>query len=130
MWDYMFSVLKEKMFYQFSVEPQHRDLLRFLWWPEGDVTRRAEEYRMTVHVFGAASSPSVANFGLKKAARDRVATYPESVTRFIQKSFYVDDGLAAVSTVQEAVVIAKVVAICAKKRDWYCANITATSRPS
>jgi hypothetical protein len=29
----------EGMFHQVKVSPQHRDVLRFLWWPEGDVTK-------------------------------------------------------------------------------------------
>lgn len=58
------------MFFQFTVNPEHRDLLRFLWWDEGDFSSRPEEYRMTVHLFGAGSSPGCAYFGLKQIAPD------------------------------------------------------------
>ena len=60
----------EKMFYQFKVNEEHRDFLRFLWWEDGDLSTAPSEYRMTVHVFGAASSPGCANFALRRAADD------------------------------------------------------------
>ena len=41
------------MFYQVFVSEEQRDFLRFLWWPNGDLTAQIEEYRMTVHPFGA-----------------------------------------------------------------------------
>ena len=51
----------EAMFHQVLVEPQDRDALRFLWWPSTDLSGKMEEYRMTRHLFGTTSSPSVAN---------------------------------------------------------------------
>ncbi|KAI2668803.1 hypothetical protein H4Q32_005610 [Labeo rohita] len=52
------------MFYQVRVTSEDKDFLRFLWWPNGDVTQDIIEYRMTVHLFGAVSSPSCACFAL------------------------------------------------------------------
>ena len=49
----------EAMFYQVRVPTEERNLLRFLWWPDGDFGQELEEYKMTVHLFGAASSPKV-----------------------------------------------------------------------
>ena len=43
----------ESMFYQVKVPPKDRDFLRFLWWPKGDLSAPPEEFRMTVHLFGA-----------------------------------------------------------------------------
>lgn len=43
----------EGMFHQVCVHEDERDLLRFLWWPDGDTSKNLEEYRMTVHLFGA-----------------------------------------------------------------------------
>ncbi|XP_063860018.1 uncharacterized protein LOC135100737 [Scylla paramamosain] len=60
----------EAMYHQVKVNPEHRDMLRFLWWENGDLNNEIAEYRMTAHLFGATSSPSVANFALKKAADD------------------------------------------------------------
>ena len=36
----------EAMFYQVRVSPTDYDVLRFLWWPEGNLDQELEEYRM------------------------------------------------------------------------------------
>lgn len=81
------------MFYNFLVAPQHRDYLRFLW---VDESMNIKDYRMTVHLFGAKSSPGVATFGLRK-----IATSPEAA-RFLKDDFYVDDGVTSVTTTDQA----------------------------
>ncbi|XP_054653604.1 uncharacterized protein LOC129193043 isoform X1 [Dunckerocampus dactyliophorus] len=91
----------ERMFYQFSVTPEFRNYLKFLWWQDGDVDKEVQEYRMTVHLFGAASSPGCANFGLKHLAHRYKADYPIAST-FVEKHFYVDDGLVSVQSVADA----------------------------
>ena len=53
----------ESMFYQVRVPEEDADLLRFLWWPDGNLSAPIKEYRMAVHLFGATSSPSVASYG-------------------------------------------------------------------
>ena len=55
----------EAMFHQVVIVPQHRDVLRFLWWPGGDLNASPVAYRMTVHLFGGVWSPSCASFALK-----------------------------------------------------------------
>ena len=60
----------EAMFHQVRVPKYHRDFLRFLWWPDGDLSRDLEEYQMNVHLFGAVSSPSCSNFALRRVADD------------------------------------------------------------
>ncbi|XP_027004017.2 uncharacterized protein LOC113643787 [Tachysurus fulvidraco] len=89
------------MFHQFYVSPEGRNYLRFLWWKDGQLETEPQEYRMTVHLFGAASSPGCANFGLKYLAQQHKANYPLA-SEFVEKNFYVDDGLISVPTVQEA----------------------------
>lgn len=58
----------EKMFHRFHVNEEDRDYLRFLWWENGDTTSEPREYRMKVHLFGAASSSGCANVGIKYLA--------------------------------------------------------------
>ncbi|XP_073785217.1 uncharacterized protein [Danio rerio] len=91
----------EKMFHQFHVPPEERDYLRFLWWKNGDLKEEPIEYRMTVHLFGAASSPGCANFGLKYLAEKYKSEYSEA-SSFVNNNFYVDDGLISVPSIQEA----------------------------
>ena len=44
----------ESMFHQVKVVPEDRDVLRFLWWMDGDYAQEPATYRMTVHLFGEA----------------------------------------------------------------------------
>lgn len=48
------------MFHQVKVPDSDADFLRFLQWPEGDVSQPPVEHRMTVHLSGATSSLSCA----------------------------------------------------------------------
>ena len=92
----------ERMFHQFFVRPEDRDLLRFLWWEDGNIDSRPQEYRMRVHLFGAASSPACAIYGLKYIANKYDAEYPQAA-EFIRNDFYVDDGLVSVRTVEDGI---------------------------
>ena len=91
----------EGMFHQVHVNEEHRDFLRFLWWGQGDTTNEAKEYRMTVHLFGATSSPGCANLALRTAADDGASDLGVDAASFIKENFYVDDVLKSVPTVPE-----------------------------
>lgn len=93
----------ERMFYQFHVRAEDQDYLRFLWWDDGDFQSQPSVYRMRVHLFGAASSPGCANYGLKHIAAQGQGLFSEATIRFIERNFYVDDGLTSVSTDEEAI---------------------------
>lgn len=95
----------ESMFHQFKVVEAHRNFLRFLWWEDGDTTKRPVEYRMTAHLFGAGSSPECANYGLKKIANDHEDEFGTEAANFVRDDFYVDDGLKSVDTVQHAITL-------------------------
>ena len=97
----------EGMFHQVHVNEEHRDLLRFLWWEQGDTSKEPTEYRMTVHLFGATSSPGCANLALRTAADDGVNEFGAKAASFIKENFYVDDGLKSVPTVPEAIELIK-----------------------
>lgn len=93
----------ERMFHQFRVRAEHQDYLRFLWWNNGDIESEPSVYRMKVHLFGAASSPGCANYGLKHVAAQGRGRFSEATIHFIERNFYVDDGLISVSTAEEAI---------------------------
>lgn len=104
----------EKMFYQFHVTPIHRDYLRFLWWTDGDTSQPIKDYRMRVHVFGAASSPGCANYGLRQIAHDYMHVDVDA-SEFLRDDFYVDDGLRAADEVNTATrTLSKAREICEK----------------
>ena len=92
----------EKMFHQFQVIPQHRDYLRFVWWPQGDVEADPLTYRMKVHVFGAVSTPAYANFAMRRMAEEYREVCGDRAADFVTHNFYVDDGLKSVPTVEDA----------------------------
>ena len=83
----------ESMFYQVRVPSDQRDFLRFLWWPEGNLSNEIEEYQMNVHVFGAVSLLSCANFCLKQAADDNEMDIGTETCNVVRENFYVDDCL-------------------------------------
>ena len=89
----------KSMFHQFRVHRGDRDYLRFFWYGDGG---KIVPYRMNVHLFGAASSPSCSNFGLKALASDHESSHP-SAAKFVKENFYVDDGLISVPSSQAAI---------------------------
>ena len=105
----------ESMFHQFRVATEYRNFLRFFWWPDSDSTKPPIEYRMTVHLFGAASSPGCANYGLKRIAHDHEKEFGSDAANFVKYDFYVDDGLKSVGTAEHAIsLVEKTKQLCAK----------------
>ena len=95
----------EAMFHQLKVDQNHRNFLRFLWWPNGDIKSSPTEYRMTVHLFGAGSSLGCANYALKTIATDYEEEFGFDAANFIRNNFYVDNGLKSVPTAREAIAL-------------------------
>ena len=91
----------EKMFYMVKVTPKDRDYLRFFWFNTESLDEKPVQYRLTVHVFGAKSSPSVANFALRQTALDN-CNCDEGAKAAVFRNYYVDDLLCSVSNVESA----------------------------
>lgn len=105
----------ESMFYQVKVPKEDTDLLRFLWWPNGDLNSDVEEYRMNVHLFGATSSPSCASYALRKTAEDAKGVMSPEAVDTVLRHFYVDDCLKAVETSEEAInLVQELSALCTR----------------
>nr|XP_061785759.1 uncharacterized protein LOC133576497 [Nerophis lumbriciformis] len=105
----------EAMFHQVKVAEEHRDFLRFLWWPEGDLKQDLVEHRMCVHLFGAVSSPSCSCFALRKTANDNKHSFPEEVIDTINRNFYMDDLLKSLPSDEVAVgLISELRSVCQK----------------
>ena len=92
----------EAMFHQVRVPRQDRDLMRFLWWQDGNLNKEPKIYRMKVHTFGATSSPSCCNFTLKHVAEEHKSEYDDTVTDAVNKNMYVDDCLVSLESVEKA----------------------------
>ncbi|XP_078352443.1 uncharacterized protein LOC144637184 [Oculina patagonica] len=93
----------ESMFYQGRVRPDDSDVLRFSWWPGGNLESRPEEYQMRVHLFGAVSSASYANLALRKTAEVNLHEFDFEVINTVKRNFYVDDCLKSVPGENEAI---------------------------
>ncbi|XP_033642413.1 uncharacterized protein LOC117302547 [Asterias rubens] len=94
----------EGMFHQVHVNKPDRDVLRFLWWTDNDISGvPTKTFRMTSHLFGGIWSPSCATFALKRTAQDNMESFDANTIDTIDKNFYVDDCLKSVATEQEAI---------------------------
>lgn len=93
----------QQMFHCFAVREDHRDYLRFLWFRNNDMDKDILEYRMKVHIFGNSPSPAVTIYGLRQAAREGEPEYRPDTRTFVERDFYVDDGLKSLPTEEEAI---------------------------
>ena len=93
----------QSMFHQVRISPNDCDTLRFLWWPDNDLDSEPEEYQMMVHLFGATSSPSCANFSLRRTAEDNYQEFSKEAVDSVKDNFYVDDCLKSVSSETKAI---------------------------
>lgn len=92
-----------EMFKRVHVPVEDQNSLRFLW--TESLTDEPDEYKMTVHIFGATCSPCCANFALRKTAYDH-PEYSEEARRTVLRSFYVDDLLRSCRDESTAVSLA------------------------
>ena len=84
---FAFTADIKSMFLQVYVDPKDRDALRFLWWPDNDLTLPPADYQMLVHLFGAKSSPACANYALKKVADDNATNASNEALKTVRKEF-------------------------------------------
>ena len=98
----------EAMFHQVRVKPSDRYAFGFLWAdsPFKDPTK-VDTYQMLIHVFGETDSLCCATFAVKCVSRDNKEKCSRVVSESILKSFYADDLLKSVITIEEAVNLAK-----------------------
>ncbi len=96
-----------QMFHSFIVREDHRDFLRFLWFKDNKPSNEVVEYRMKVHLFCNSPSPAVAIYGLRHAAQHEVREYSMDAKHFVERDFYVDDGLKSLPSAAKAVDLLK-----------------------
>jgi hypothetical protein len=88
------------MFHQVLVTEEDQKALRFVYRKPG--TRSAPlTFQMTVHVFGAVSSPTTCIFALNRTADDNKAKFP-AATESVRKTFYVNNYLDSFDNEDEA----------------------------
>ena len=82
----------EKMYHMIKLPREDRDYLRFLWYEDDDLNKKPVQYRLTVHLFGAITSSSIANFALRECVKNEENSRIKDV---VTQNFYVDDLLAS-----------------------------------
>ena len=106
-----------------------RDLLRIFWWEDDDLRKEPTRYRMTVHLFGAGSSPGCCNFVLQKTADDHEKEFGSEPAEFLRNDFYVYDGLKSVfSACHAKEVINKTKEMCRRDKREVKKSISAEDR--
>ncbi|XP_060074446.1 uncharacterized protein LOC132554162 [Ylistrum balloti] len=84
-----------------SVLLQGPDMTNNFW--DNDLNLELVEYNMCVHVFGNSPSPAIATYGLRKSAADQESTFGSDMKDFMEKNFYVDDGLVSFADSTQAI---------------------------
>ena len=83
----------EKMFYQVKVTEPDQNYLRFLWWPNSDLTKEPVDYRMTVDLFCGASSPGCSNVvALKRTADDHEEEFGSDIADTLRHRVSTENG--------------------------------------
>ncbi|XP_055543031.1 uncharacterized protein LOC129728607 [Wyeomyia smithii] len=88
----------EKMYRMINVVEQDQPLQRILW--RESVDERLRTYQLTTVTYGTSSAPFLATRSLKRCAEEGEKTHPVAAN-VTKNSFYVDDMLAGVHTVDE-----------------------------
>ena len=116
----------EQIFHHVFVDPKDRKYLRFLWWGGGDLNKEPTVHQMNVHLFGATSSPSCAQFGLLQSANDQAEEFAEPVRNLVRNNFYMDDCLFSVSSADEEIRLIREVSSLLRNRGFnltkWCSN--------
>ena len=87
--------------FQVYVSNEHRSLLCFLWWQDGDISRQPVDHEMCVHVSGGTSPPSCSNYALKRTAVDGEDQFGKEAAETLQ-NVYVDDVLKSLDDEDKA----------------------------
>ncbi|XP_021957208.1 uncharacterized protein LOC110853263 [Folsomia candida] len=123
---YAFAGDIKEMFHRVYIQEQDRISQRFLWrgrdrWSEPEV------YEMKVMIFGAASSPTSAQFTKNKNANLHIDQYPEAC-HAITKKHYVDDYLDSTPSLEQAVKLVREVIEVQARAGFQVCNWVANSQ--
>ena len=73
------------MYHQIFVSPKDRDALRFVW--RKFSTDPIGNYRVSVHIFGKIKSSCIANWVVKKTAKNQTISYSKRAIESILEHF-------------------------------------------
>ena len=90
------------MFYRIKLPCEHRNYLRFFWFPIDNLSEWPIKYWFTVHIFSAKSSPSCANYALQYFTTMNVDKFSEQSIDAVKKDFYINDFVKSTNSIPEA----------------------------
>ena len=118
----------QAMFHQVRVSVSDRDVLQYLWWPNGDFSEEPDTYRMNVHLFGGMWSPSCCGFALRKVVADNQAEFSPQTINTVYRNFYVDDCLKSVHDEEQAIKLVEELIALLKRGGFRLRSFVSTSR--
>lgn len=92
----------EQMYHQIKVSTDDKPALSFLW-RNMNTSKPPDVYNMNVVIFGACCSPAIANYAIKRTARDNEDSFSEESITAVKQNFYMDDFLRAEDSLEEAI---------------------------
>ena len=116
----------KEMYHQIFVSPKDRDALRFVWHKFS--TDPIKDYRMNVHIFGKTGSPCIANWVVKKTAKDQTKSHSERAIESILEHFYMDDFLNLFSSQTEDINTCKEISKFFKKGGFHLIKFVSNDR--
>lgn len=116
----------KEMYHQIFVSLKDRDALRFVWrkFPSDHI----DDYRMIVHIFGKIDSPCIANWAIKKTAKDEIDNFSMRAILAILEHFYMDDYLDSFSSQSETIKICKEICEILKKGGFHLGKFVSNDK--
>ena len=118
----------DKMYFQILVADEHRSLLRFLWWKDGDISKEIIDHGMCVHVFGSVSSGACSNYALRRTAIEIENKYGKDAAETVKNNFYVDDMLKSVENEDKAITLMKDVKLMCQEGGFNLTKLASNSK--
>ena len=118
----------EKMYFQILVADEHRNLLRFLWWKDGDMSKEIIDHEICVHVFGGVSSGACSNYALRRTAIENESNYDKDAAETLKNNFYVDDMLKSVENEDKAITLMKDVKLMCQEGGFNLTKLASNSK--
>ena len=118
----------EKMYFQILVADEHRSLLRFLWWKDGDMSKEIIDHEICVHVFGGVSSGACSNYALRRTAIENENKYGKDAAEMLKNNFYVDDILKSVENEDKAITLMKDVKLMCQEGGFNLTKFASSSK--
>ena len=118
----------EKMYFQILVADEHRNLLRFLWWKDGDMSKEIIDHEMCVHVFGGVSSGACSNCALRRTAIENENKFDKDAAETLKNNFYVDEILKSVENEDKAITLMKDVKLMCQEGGFNLTKFASSSK--